>query len=191
MVPSAKHAKFTVATNDKDNDFDSAFPDPNQKRWMPFVIPTEPTDFVQGFGGVLLFTKNSCWYFLWSNRYTLPIIFFVLVLFLNIDSFRERSWQYLVISYSIAFWDFEKLDFWVWNRKVSHTIFIHFLLTKPSIQGWHTVCGAGDPKMRSGIGCHVFMCNKSMENKAMQSADGEMLIVAQEGTLYITTEMGK
>ena len=30
-----------------------------------------------------------------------------------------------------------------------------------------------------------------MENKAMQSSDGEMLIVAQEGTLYITTEMGK
>ena len=30
-----------------------------------------------------------------------------------------------------------------------------------------------------------------MENKAMQSADGEMLMVAQEGTLYITTEMGK
>ena len=52
MVPSAKHAKFTVATNDSDNDFDSAFPDPNQKRWMPFVIPTEPTDFVQGFGGI-------------------------------------------------------------------------------------------------------------------------------------------
>ena len=65
------------------------------------------------------------------------------------------------------------------------------MLTKPPIQGWHTVCGAGDPKMRSGIGCHVFMCNKSMENKAMQSSDGEMLIVAQEGTLYITTEMGK
>ena len=59
MVPSAKHAKFTVATNDQDNDFDSAFPDPNQKRWMPFVIPTEPTDFVQGFGGVLLFLNKN------------------------------------------------------------------------------------------------------------------------------------
>lgn len=45
--------------------------------------------------------------------------------------------------------------------------------------------------MRSGIGCHVFMCNKSMENSALQSSDGEMLLVPQQGTLYITTEFGK
>lgn len=30
-----------------------------------------------------------------------------------------------------------------------------------------------------------------MENKAFYSADGDMLIVPQKGTLYVTTEFGK
>jgi len=30
-----------------------------------------------------------------------------------------------------------------------------------------------------------------MENEAYYSSDGDMLIVPQEGTLYVTTEMGR
>ena len=48
----------------------------------------------------------------------------------------------------------------------------------------------GDPLCRSGLAVHVFSCNTSMENSAFQSADGEMLIVAQEGNLNIKTEFG-
>jgi len=59
------------------------------------------------------------------------------------------------------------------------------------VDGLRTVAGAGDPKMRSGLMIHVFVCNTNMNNKAFQSSDGDLLIVAQQGNLDITTEMGK
>ena len=33
------------------------------------------------------------------------------------------------------------------------------------VQGLHTVCGAGCPKIRQGVATHIYACNKSMENK--------------------------
>ncbi|CAG2053549.1 unnamed protein product [Timema podura] len=55
----------------------------------------------------------------------------------------------------------------------------------------HTICGAGDPKTRSGIAVHIFLCNTSMENKCFYNSDGDFLIVPQQGSLAITTEFGK
>ncbi|XP_012261379.2 homogentisate 1,2-dioxygenase [Athalia rosae] len=59
------------------------------------------------------------------------------------------------------------------------------------VQGLHTVCGAGDARVRSGIAIHVYLCNASMRNKALYNADGDFLIVPQLGCLQITTEFGK
>lgn len=44
------------------------------------------------------------------------------------------------------------------------------------VEGLHTICGAGDPTTRSGIGIHVYLCNTSMENKCFYNADGDLLI---------------
>lgn len=44
------------------------------------------------------------------------------------------------------------------------------------VQGLYTVCGAGDPKVRSGVAVHVYCCNTSMQNKAFCNADGDFLI---------------
>lgn len=44
------------------------------------------------------------------------------------------------------------------------------------VDGLHTVCGAGDPATRSGLAIHVYVCNASMENRAMQNSDGDFLI---------------
>lgn len=44
------------------------------------------------------------------------------------------------------------------------------------VQGLHTVCGAGDARSRHGIAIHVYLCNSSMENKAMYNSDGDFLI---------------
>ena len=44
------------------------------------------------------------------------------------------------------------------------------------VQGLHTVCGAGHPSTRNGMAVHVYACNASMDNKAMQNADGNYLI---------------
>ncbi|CAD5119269.1 DgyrCDS7895 [Dimorphilus gyrociliatus] len=59
------------------------------------------------------------------------------------------------------------------------------------VNGLATICGAGDPKSRHGIAIHVYSCNISMTNKAFYNSDGDFLIVPQEGSLYIKTEMGK
>lgn len=59
------------------------------------------------------------------------------------------------------------------------------------IQGIKTMCGAGDPAMKDGLGIHGYTCNTSMHKTSFYSADGDMLIVPQEGTLYVTTEFGR
>ena len=37
---------------------------------------------------------------------------------------------------------------------------------------------------------HIYSCNAKMEKEAFYSADGDFLIVPQEGRLLIKTEMG-
>jgi len=59
------------------------------------------------------------------------------------------------------------------------------------VQGLRTVAGAGDPRTRHGAAIHVYVCNTSMKDCAFYNADGDFLIVPQQGTLDITTEMGK
>lgn len=49
IKPSVGHKPYTkVEKGLLTNDFSKAIIDPNQMRWMPFDIPTKPTDFVQG-----------------------------------------------------------------------------------------------------------------------------------------------
>lgn len=44
------------------------------------------------------------------------------------------------------------------------------------VQGLYTVCGAGDPKVKSGLAIHIYTCNTSMQNRAIYNADGDFLI---------------
>lgn len=44
------------------------------------------------------------------------------------------------------------------------------------VQGLHTICGAGDSRIRQGIAIHVYLCNASMIDKAFYNADGDFLI---------------
>ncbi len=53
------------------------------------------------------------------------------------------------------------------------------------------MCGAGDPKSRSGVAVHVYTCNKSMSDKCFYNSDGDLLVVPQEGDLHIVTEFGQ
>ncbi|XP_065057424.1 homogentisate 1,2-dioxygenase-like [Rhopilema esculentum] len=59
------------------------------------------------------------------------------------------------------------------------------------VEGIATVCGAGDPRMRSGLSIMVYVCNIEMKNKCLQNADGDLLIIPQQGVLGITTEFGR
>lgn len=58
------------------------------------------------------------------------------------------------------------------------------------IDGLVTYCGNGDPVAGIGVGIHLFACNVSMTDRAFQNADGELLIVLQEGVIRLVTEMG-
>jgi len=57
------------------------------------------------------------------------------------------------------------------------------------IDGLATYAGNGDVATQSGVAIHLYAANQSM-TRAFFNADGEMLIVPQDGALKITTEMG-
>lgn len=59
------------------------------------------------------------------------------------------------------------------------------------ITGLKVLAGVGDPAMRKGLAYYIFAAGSSMpENQAFTSSDGDLLIVAQQGSLDIMTEMG-
>jgi homogentisate 1,2-dioxygenase len=57
------------------------------------------------------------------------------------------------------------------------------------LDGLVTIAGNGDPATGSGVGVHLYLANRSME-RVFYDADGELLIVPQEGSLRLVTEMG-
>jgi homogentisate 1,2-dioxygenase len=57
------------------------------------------------------------------------------------------------------------------------------------IDGLHTVAVNGDADAQTGVAAHLVLCNTSMQ-RAFVNADGEMLIVPQQGALTIQTELG-
>ena len=65
------------------------------------------------------------------------------------------------------------------------------------IQGINTFLGSGDPTSKSGIGIYLYACNANMSNRVdgqdmhMYNSDGDFLIVPQQLSLSIQTEMGK
>ncbi|MFY7867322.1 homogentisate 1,2-dioxygenase [Roseateles sp.] len=58
------------------------------------------------------------------------------------------------------------------------------------IEGLRTMAVNGDPDSHLGIAAHLYVANRSMERRAFVNADGEMLIVPQQGVLTLTTELG-
>ncbi|HEX7435315.1 MAG TPA: homogentisate 1,2-dioxygenase [Caldimonas sp.] len=58
------------------------------------------------------------------------------------------------------------------------------------IDGLRTLVVNGDEQAQAGIAAHIVLANRSMGRRAFINADGEMLIVPQQGRLTITTELG-
>jgi homogentisate 1,2-dioxygenase len=59
------------------------------------------------------------------------------------------------------------------------------------ITGLHTVTTAGDAEAQSGMASHLLLANRSMTDEYFANADGELLIVPQQGRLLFFTEFGK
>ena len=59
------------------------------------------------------------------------------------------------------------------------------------VDGLYTIGGNGDTLSQAGIGIHWYRANASMLDRFFVDADGELLVVPQEGTLLVHTEFGR
>ncbi|WP_454832172.1 homogentisate 1,2-dioxygenase [Pseudoxanthomonas wuyuanensis] len=58
------------------------------------------------------------------------------------------------------------------------------------VDGLFTMAGNGSAEGQHGIGVHLYAANRSMRGRYFYDADGELLIVPQQGRLRIATELG-
>ena len=58
------------------------------------------------------------------------------------------------------------------------------------VEGLVTIGGNGNAGAQTGIGVHHYLANRSMVRRAFYNADGELLIVPQQGRLRVVTELG-
>lgn len=58
------------------------------------------------------------------------------------------------------------------------------------VDGMRTLAANGDAETQTGVAAHVYLANRSMTRRAFVDADGELLLVPQQGRLVLTTEMG-
>ncbi|CAN7234732.1 homogentisate 1,2-dioxygenase [Trinickia sp. LjRoot230] len=65
------------------------------------------------------------------------------------------------------------------------------LIATDFIDGLVTMAGNGSAETMSGCAIHLYAANRSMQDRFFYNADGELLIVPQQGRLAIATEMGR
>jgi homogentisate 1,2-dioxygenase len=58
------------------------------------------------------------------------------------------------------------------------------------VEGMITLGGNGDAATQIGMAVHVYAANRSMASRVFYNADGEMLIVPQQGRVRFVTELG-
>jgi homogentisate 1,2-dioxygenase len=58
------------------------------------------------------------------------------------------------------------------------------------IEGLYTMAGNGSAEIQHGVGIHLYAANRDMAGRWFFDADGELLIVPQQGRLHIATELG-
>ena len=58
------------------------------------------------------------------------------------------------------------------------------------VDGMCTLAANGDAATQTGMAAHIYLVNRSMQRRAFVNADGEMLLVPQQGGIRLVTEMG-
>jgi homogentisate 1,2-dioxygenase len=64
--------------------------------------------------------------------------------------------------------------------------------SKPAdfLDGLVTIAGSGDAASQHGIAVHVYCANRSMKDRFFYCADGELMLLPQEGAIGLATEFG-
>ena len=58
------------------------------------------------------------------------------------------------------------------------------------VEGLFTMAGNGGPEAGTGVGIHLYAANRDMQGRFFYDADGELLLVPQQGRLHVETELG-
>jgi homogentisate 1,2-dioxygenase len=58
------------------------------------------------------------------------------------------------------------------------------------IDGWVTMAGNGSAAAMAGCAVHLYAANKSMDGRYFANADGELLVLPQQGRVRFRTELG-
>ena len=113
--------------------------------------------------------------------------------------FNKRTWTYRIRP-SVMHKPFERIDNRRWQSKPDDIDATPNQLrwnplpipSEPTdfVDGITTIALNGDVFSQSGIGIHIYTCNKDMDGRYFYNADGEMLIVPELGGLTICTELG-
>ncbi len=114
---------------------------------------------------------------------------------------NERSWLYRIRPTVQHIGRLAPVDGRLWQTAPSSTIHlppsplrwspISFPETPTSfIEGMQTITVAGDAGSLSGMAAHIYCATRSMDGEVFYNADGELLIVPQQGALRIATEFG-
>jgi len=180
-------------------------PQPNHAPEPP-LIQNRTRAYLSGFGnalesealaGALPLGRNSpqrCAYGLYAEQlsgtaFTAP------------RASNKRSWLYRIRP-SVRHWgDFRKADIGFWrtapcrevDMPVSPLRWDPIPVGEESlsfIEGIRTVSTAGDASLQCGVAAHVYVATRSMGLDYFYNADGEMLIVPQQGALSLRTEFG-
>jgi homogentisate 1,2-dioxygenase len=178
------------------------FPVGDQRSGQSAVIPGYMSGFGNGFEtealpGALPMGRNSpqkCPYGLYAEQlsgspFTAP------------RATNERSWLYRIRPTVTHWGQFEKVDAGLWRTAPCHEVDVPLApmrwdpIAIPDqklcfLEGVRTITTAGDAGTRAGMGAHVYLVTRSMQDEYFYNADGEMLFVLQQGELRLWTEFG-
>jgi homogentisate 1,2-dioxygenase len=113
---------------------------------------------------------------------------------------NERSWLYRIRP-TVGNWGrFERTDARFWRTAPCEEVDLSPASQRWSplpipneklsfIEGMHTVTTAGDASA-AGMAAHVYLATRSMQDEYFYNADGEMLVVPEQGGLRLRTEFG-
>jgi homogentisate 1,2-dioxygenase len=59
------------------------------------------------------------------------------------------------------------------------------------LDGLATIAGSGEPAAQAGLAVHIYCANRSMNERYVYFADGELMFVPQQGAIQLFTELGK
>jgi homogentisate 1,2-dioxygenase len=114
---------------------------------------------------------------------------------------NERSWLYRIRPSVKHSGRFRKTDIGLWKTAPcpGSELPIGQLRWAPTplpseprsfLEGVRTMTTAGDANTQTGMGAHVYLITRSMQDELFYNADAEMLFVLQQGKLHFFTEFG-